>query len=116
MTPRDWLVLLPATPRPTVPGPLRISVPRTVRSSSFEANRSLRGSAEGQTFLAAAEICESFGEASEATEYRRRFENVMRTLAQNFDPEDRLRSSLLAALETGSAVMGLCNARTISES
>ena len=51
-------------------------------------------------YLTAAEICESFGEASKASEYRRRFENVMRTLAQNFDPEDRLHASLLAALET----------------
>ena len=40
---------------------------------------------------------------SKASEYRRRFENVMRTLAQNFDPEDRLRASLLTALETRSA-------------
>ena len=51
-------------------------------------------------YLTAAEICESLGEASKASEYRRLFENVIRTLAQNFDAEDRLRASLLAALET----------------
>ena len=51
-------------------------------------------------YLTAAEIFENFGEMSKASEYRRRFENVMRTLAQNFDPEDRLRASLLTALET----------------
>jgi len=50
-------------------------------------------------YLTAAEICESLGDASKASEYRLLFENVMRTLAQNFDPEDRLRASLLAALE-----------------
>jgi tetratricopeptide (TPR) repeat protein len=51
-------------------------------------------------YLTAAEIFENFGEMSKASEYRRRFENVMRTLAQNFDPEDRLQASLLTALET----------------
>ena len=51
-------------------------------------------------YQAAAEICQSLGEISKASEYRRRFEKVMRTLAQNFDPDDRLRASLLAALET----------------
>jgi len=51
-------------------------------------------------YLTAAEICESLGEASKASEYRRLFENVIRTLAQNFDAEDRLRASLLAALVT----------------
>jgi hypothetical protein len=58
-------------------------------------------------YLAAAEISESLGEANKASEYRRGFENVMRTLAQNFDADDRMRSSLLAAIEMkrgGSAV------------
>jgi ATP/maltotriose-dependent transcriptional regulator MalT len=58
-------------------------------------------------YLAATEISESLGEANKASEYRRGFETVMRTLAQNFDAEDRMRSSLLAAIETkraGSAV------------
>ena len=51
-------------------------------------------------YLAAADIWESLGDASKAAEYRGVFETVMRTLAQNFDAEDRLRSSLLAAVET----------------
>jgi DNA-binding winged helix-turn-helix (wHTH) protein len=52
-----------------------------------------------RVYLAAAEVCESLGEAAEAARYRDRFEQVMYTLAENFDPEDRLRSSLLAALQ-----------------
>ena len=56
-------------------------------------------------YLTAAEICESLGESSKAFEYRRLYENVMRTLAQNFDAEDHLRASLLAALETRSGGM-----------
>ena len=58
-----------------------------------------------RVFLTAAEMCERFGEASKASEYRHRFENVMRTLAQNFGPEDRLRASLLTALETKKSVV-----------
>src|SRR5262249_20339459 len=50
-------------------------------------------------YLAAAEIWESLGDSSKAAEYRGNFETVMRTLAQNFDAEDRLRSCLLAAVE-----------------
>ena len=53
-----------------------------------------------RVFLTAAEMCERFGEPGKASDYRHRFENVMRTLAQNFGPEDRLRASLLTALET----------------
>ena len=56
-----------------------------------------------RVYLTAAEICESFGEASEAAEYRNRYESVMRSLAQNFDPGDRLRASLFTALEAGRA-------------
>ena len=52
-----------------------------------------------RVYQTAAEVFESFGETSKVSEYRRRFEDVIRTLAQNFDPEDRLRMSLLAALE-----------------
>ena len=52
-----------------------------------------------RVYQTAAEVFESFGETSKVSEYRRRFEDVIRTLAQNFDPEDRLRASLLAALE-----------------
>ena len=47
-------------------------------------------------YLAAAQIFECFGEASKASEYGARFDNVMRTLAANFDSEDRLRVSVLA--------------------
>jgi ATP/maltotriose-dependent transcriptional regulator MalT len=53
-----------------------------------------------RVYLAAAEICQSSGEADRASEYRRRFESVIRILAQNFDPEDRLRASLLTGLQT----------------
>jgi ATP/maltotriose-dependent transcriptional regulator MalT len=52
-----------------------------------------------RVYRTAAEVCESLGEAADAARYRGRFEQVMRTLAGNFEPEDRLRSSLLAALE-----------------
>ena len=52
-----------------------------------------------RVYRTAAEICESLGEVADAARYRGRFEQVMRTLAENFDPEDRLRSSLLAAVE-----------------
>ena len=50
-------------------------------------------------YLAAAEIFQGLGEPDKAAQYRGLFENVVRTLAQNFDAEDRLRASLLAALE-----------------
>lgn len=53
-----------------------------------------------RVYLTAAEIYEGLGEAADAARYRARFERVIRTLAENFDPEDRLRSSLLATLET----------------
>jgi tetratricopeptide (TPR) repeat protein len=52
-----------------------------------------------RVYSAAAQVCDRLGEASESAKYRARFEGVIRTLAENFDPEDRLRSSLLAALE-----------------
>jgi class 3 adenylate cyclase/predicted ATPase len=53
-------------------------------------------------YLTAAEIYQGLGEAAKASEYRGRFENLMRTLAQNFSANDRLRASLLAAVETSS--------------
>ena len=49
-------------------------------------------------YLAAAEIFQGLGEPDKAEEYRGQFENVVRALAQNFEAEDRLRASLLAAL------------------
>jgi tetratricopeptide (TPR) repeat protein len=50
-------------------------------------------------YRAAAGIYEVLGEAGKASEYRALFETVIRTLANNFAAEDRLRTSLLAALE-----------------
>ena len=49
-------------------------------------------------YLAAAEIFQGLGEPDKAAQYRDQFENVVRALAQNFEAEDRLRASLLAAL------------------
>jgi hypothetical protein len=51
-------------------------------------------------YLVAAETCDGVGETGNAWEYSGPFENVMRTLAQNFTAADRSRSSLLRALET----------------
>ena len=56
-----------------------------------------------RVFLIAAELSERFGEATRASEYHRRFEDVMQTLAQNFGAEDRLRASLLTALQARKA-------------
>jgi DNA-binding winged helix-turn-helix (wHTH) protein/tetratricopeptide (TPR) repeat protein len=53
-----------------------------------------------RVYRAAVEICQRLGDADKASEYQRRFESVIRILAQNFDPEDRLRTSLLIALRT----------------
>jgi predicted ATPase len=50
-------------------------------------------------YSAAAQVSQSLGEASKASEYRARYETVLRALAQNFDADDRLRASLLSALE-----------------
>ena len=52
-----------------------------------------------RVYQAGVEVCESLGEPAEAARYRARFEDVIRTLAGNFEPDDRLRSSLLAALD-----------------
>jgi hypothetical protein len=56
-----------------------------------------------RVFLTAAELSETFGEATRASEYHRRFEDVMQTLAQNFGAEDRLRASLLTAVKARKA-------------
>ena len=52
-----------------------------------------------RVYRAGVEVCESLGEPTEAAMYRARFEDVIQTLAGNFEPDDRLRSSLLAALD-----------------
>jgi len=52
-----------------------------------------------RVYRAGVEVCEALGEPAEAARYRARFEDVIRTLAGNFEPDDRLRSSLLAALD-----------------
>ena len=51
-------------------------------------------------YLAAAEIYDGLGEKARAAEARGNYETVLQTLAQNFAADDRLRSSLLAALES----------------
>jgi predicted ATPase len=51
-------------------------------------------------YLTAAKLYESLGDANQASKYRRLFEEVMRTLAQNFDTDDVLRTSVLAAITT----------------
>jgi tetratricopeptide (TPR) repeat protein len=56
-----------------------------------------------RVYLTAAEICESLGQPADAARHRTRFEQVIRTLAENFDSEDPLRSSLLRALAAQSA-------------
>jgi class 3 adenylate cyclase/predicted ATPase len=65
--------------------------------------------AQWRVCLAASEIYEDLGETGKAAQFRLLFEKVMRRLAQNFDAEDPLRASLLAAVETrrgGRAVGG----------
>jgi DNA-binding winged helix-turn-helix (wHTH) protein len=52
-----------------------------------------------RVYRAGVEVSERLGEPVEAAGYRARFEDVIRTLAGNFEPDDRLRSSLLAALD-----------------
>jgi len=51
-----------------------------------------------RVYRGAAKICESIGEADDATTYRIRFETVLRTLARNFDHDDALHKSLMHAL------------------
>jgi tetratricopeptide (TPR) repeat protein len=56
-----------------------------------------------RVYRAGVEVCETLGEPADAARYRARFEDVIRTLAGNFEPDDRLRSSLLAALDAPGA-------------
>jgi hypothetical protein len=56
-----------------------------------------------RVYRAGMEVCESLGEPAEVARYRARFQDVLRTLAGNFEPDDPLRSSLLAALDAPGA-------------
>jgi tetratricopeptide (TPR) repeat protein len=55
----------------------------------------------------AAEIFTKTGDTAEAVKYQNRFARVLRTLARNFEPSDRLHQSLLDAVTTRSARLGL---------
>jgi tetratricopeptide (TPR) repeat protein len=54
--------------------------------------------ASWRVYHAAAEIFAKCGQADKAATYRIRFVDVLRRLAQNFEPEDRLHKSLVDAL------------------
>ena len=56
--------------------------------------------ASWRVYAAAAEIFAKCGEADKAATCRIRFVDVLRRLAQNFEPEDRLHKALVAALTT----------------
>jgi DNA-binding winged helix-turn-helix (wHTH) protein/tetratricopeptide (TPR) repeat protein len=60
-----------------------------------------------RVYSAAAEILAQCGEADKAGTCRIRFVDVVRRLAQNFAPDDRLHKSLLTALATRTAQWGL---------
>jgi tetratricopeptide (TPR) repeat protein len=60
-----------------------------------------------RVYGAAAEIFMNIGEADKAATYRDRFATVLRTLALNFEPDDRLHKSLLTALTTQTARWGI---------
>ena len=60
-----------------------------------------------RVYHAAAEILMKMGETGEAVKYQNRFATVLRTLAQNFEPGDRLHHSLLNAVTTRTARLGL---------
>ena len=59
--------------------------------------------ASSRVYAAAAEIFAQCGEVEKADTCRIRFVNVLRRLAQNFAPDDRLHKSLLNALATRTA-------------
>jgi DNA-binding winged helix-turn-helix (wHTH) protein/tetratricopeptide (TPR) repeat protein len=59
--------------------------------------------ASWRVYNAAAEILARCGQADKAATYRVRFVETLRRLAQNFEPEDRLHKTLLAALATRAA-------------
>ena len=54
-------------------------------------------------YHAAAEIYSKCGDADKAAAYRTRFVDVMRRLAQNFEPDDQLHKTLMAALKARTA-------------
>jgi DNA-binding winged helix-turn-helix (wHTH) protein/tetratricopeptide (TPR) repeat protein len=60
-----------------------------------------------RVYQGAAEIFANIGEADQAAKYRNRFATVLRTLAQNFEPDDPLHKSLLTALEARTARWGI---------
>jgi ATP/maltotriose-dependent transcriptional regulator MalT len=60
-----------------------------------------------RVYHAAVEIFLNIGEADGAATYQNRFATVLRTLAQNFEPNDRLHHSLLNALTTRTARWGV---------
>jgi len=60
-----------------------------------------------RSYEAAAEIFMKMGDTAEALKYQTRFATVLRTLAQNFEPNDRLHHSLLDAVTTRTARLGL---------
>ena len=47
------------------------------------------------------------GETAEALKYQNRFARILRTLARNFEPGDRLHHSLLNAVTARTARLGL---------
>ena len=59
--------------------------------------------ASWRVYRTAAEIFAKYGDLDRAATYRMRFAETIRTLAQNFEPEDRLHKSLLAVLATRTA-------------
>jgi class 3 adenylate cyclase/tetratricopeptide (TPR) repeat protein len=60
-----------------------------------------------RVYNCATDIFMNIGETGEAIKYQNRFATVLRTLAQNFEPDDRLHNSLLTALATRTARRGL---------
>jgi hypothetical protein len=63
--------------------------------------------ASWRVYDAATEILMKTGEPGEAIKYQNRFETVLRRLAQNFEPGDRLYNSLSTAVAARTARWGL---------
>ena len=63
--------------------------------------------ASWRVYHAATEILMKTGEPGEAIKYQNRFEAVVRRLAQNFEPGDRLYNSLSTAVAARTARWGL---------
>ena len=60
-----------------------------------------------RVYDSAAEILMKMGETAEALKYQNRFARILRTLARNFEPGDRLHHSLLNAVTARTARLGL---------